>query len=189
MQPGGLFGDVLPQAFPQIRGDGHGLKRRAADAREHDVPFGDEASVAFFRHFGPERERLRAEAPDVGRDLYKVVEHQGLAKIEMDLHPRQPDVEPVEHLGVGQPHGPEQLRLRDLEEPEELSVIDDARAVDVGPANVLFDRESLVHSEPLAIRRPLDADENRNSILSHGRRVVILTLPHSERWSAPQWYA
>jgi hypothetical protein len=57
------------------------------------------------------------------------------------------------------------LRLRDLEEAEELPVVDDARTVDVGPADMLFNGESLVHSEPLAIGRHPDADENRTSIL------------------------
>src|SRR2546426_12741820 len=53
----------------------------------------------------------------------------------------QKDAVAIEEIGIGQPAGPKQLGLGDLEETNVGPVEDDAGGVHVGPPHVLLDDE------------------------------------------------
>ena len=107
--------------------------------------FRNQPRLTLAGHLESQGERAVADAGHMRRHLDEVVQQERLPEVEVDLDARQPEIEPVEHLRVRQTHAAEQFRLRDLEETEKLAVVDDPGAVDVGPANMFFDRESFVH--------------------------------------------
>src|SRR5712692_5772025 len=125
--------------------NGYRLERRARHASEHHVTFCDQTALALLSDLEPKRERFIPEASDISRNFYRIIEHQRLAEVEMNLHPWQPDVESIKDLRVGQAYGAEEFGLGDFEKSEELTVVDDTGAISVGPANVLFDCESFRH--------------------------------------------
>src|SRR6185503_1315071 len=107
---------------------------------------------------------------NIGRDLDQIVEHERLAKIEMDLYSREPNVETVKDLRVAKPDLAKQFGFGYLEEPQKLSVINDPRSIDVRPANVFFDCESFGHQHrSIVVRFNTDCFVERTRLGFRGR--------------------
>src|SRR5688572_17887187 len=86
-------------------------------------------------------ERRGADAAEVGDDLEPLVEQGRREEFRVHDLPREPHVVAVEHLLEWKPGGPEDLGLRQLEEPYVRAVADDAGEIDVAPSDVLGDDE------------------------------------------------
>src|SRR4029079_8932159 len=97
---GTLVFEVWRKSLDDLHRHLYRLKRRSRYASKHHVAFSHQIGLAFFVHFESQHERLVTEAPDIGRDFNQIIEHQRLAKVEMDLHSREPDVETIKHLRV-----------------------------------------------------------------------------------------
>src|SRR5256885_477778 len=72
-------------------------------------------------------------------DRYDIFLPRKAVHSEFYLPARQKDVVAVEHAGVGEAAGTEQLRLGDLEEPDVGPIENDAGEVHVGPPDILLD--------------------------------------------------
>ena len=121
--------------------NGAGLEVGAVDADEHHVPVGAVRAVRTAHHLELDGHRALADPPDVGGHGQVIVQARRVVELGVDLHPGEEDVVLVEHRPEREAGGAEELRLRQLEEPDVGPVEDDAREVHVGPADVLFDDE------------------------------------------------
>ena len=88
-----------------------------------------------------QRQRLRADLPDVRSDPQAVVETRGPVELAVHRLAGEKDIVRVEHACVGETAVPEQLGLGDFEQPHVGPVKNDPREVYVRPADVLFNDE------------------------------------------------
>src|SRR5262249_44347894 len=95
-------------------------------------------------HFKIQLHRLRAKATNPSADFQNIIEPRRTMKVTLEVHARQPDRQLVKHHAVVQAGCTKQLRLSKLEEMNVSAVKDDARGVDVAPADAFFNREFLV---------------------------------------------
>jgi len=82
--------------------------------------------------------RRVADPADEGVDDQQVIQLHGKVERALDTLSGQPDPQVLEQGGVGQARGPKQLRFGEAEETKVCLIVDDARRVDVLPANVFF---------------------------------------------------
>lgn len=101
--------------------------------------FGDHFVFAFAPDFKIQSQRFRPSATDIDGDLQQVVQLRGAAKVAFEMSARQPHVQFVEHHAVGKTDGAEKLCFSKLEEANVSAIEDNARRVDIAPANALFD--------------------------------------------------
>jgi hypothetical protein len=109
------------------------------------MTLGHKIALALFVHLESQRQRFGPKAANVRRYFNQVVEHQRFVKIEVDLHTREPYVEPIKDVGVRQADGSKEFGLGDLEKAQKLTVINDPGSISVRPSDVLFDCESVRH--------------------------------------------
>src|SRR6267154_5592009 len=103
---------------------------------QHHPTRGPEPRRVVAQHVEVEGHRLGADPADVRRHAQPVVQARWEVELAMNGLARQKDVVAVEHAGVGEATGTEQLRLGDLEEPDVGPVENDAGEVHVGPPDI-----------------------------------------------------
>src|SRR5689334_12272811 len=104
----------------------------------------DQLVFAFPPHFKIQLHRLRTKSPNINTDFQKIVQCRHATKVTLEMHARQPDLQLVKHLAVSQADFAKQLSLGKLEEVNVSAVKNNARRVDIAPADTLFNRKRLV---------------------------------------------
>ena len=126
--------------FPDFAGDRHRPEILLRDADENVSAARDQARrVRLAADLEVEVDRRPPDPAEVRLDRKQLVELDGQKEVALDAHARQPDAQHLEEETVVQPGGPQQLRFGEPEESEVRLVVDDARGVNVLPADVLLD--------------------------------------------------
>src|SRR5688572_32667776 len=77
---------------------------------------GDQLLFVFAPHLEIEPHRFRAKATDVNAYFQQIVEPRRATKVTFQMHARQPDLEFIKHVAVGQSDFAKQLRFSKLKE-------------------------------------------------------------------------
>src|SRR5262249_60171983 len=112
-------------------------------------------------------------------------------KIKVNLHSGKPYVQPVRYIRIGQRDSAKQLGLGYFEEPEKLTVIDDARAVYVRPSDMLLDSEpfpshirgmgcssSIIYNvDAVALEGGLDGTCMTRAVMMRSLNRIVISSP------------
>src|SRR5687767_12618977 len=130
-----------PEPLADLRRNGNGSEVLLPDADEN-VPSARDRLRRLLApaHLEVEVDRRSPDPAEVRLDDEELVELHRLEELALDAPARQPDAEGLVEELVVEPGRPEELRLREREEPQVRLVVDDPGGVDVLPADVLFDR-------------------------------------------------
>jgi len=140
---------------------------RNGDGGEVSLPDADEDVLAARDGIGGVRLALDLEvqvdrgSPDpaeIRLDHQQLVELDGLVEVALDAHARQPDAQDFKEEAVVQSRRAQQLRFGEPKEPQIRLVVNDARGVNIFPADILLDAVTSQRSLP-GSRSPLDGKE------------------------------
>lgn len=129
------------QTFAQLYRNGNGRECISLHRYQHEMSSGDQVKFAITPNLKVQANRRASDLTHEDRDLQKIIQFCCLVEVTFKMNSWQPDVQLIEHYSIRQASRPEEFGFSKLKEANVSAIEDNARGIDITPANPLLDCE------------------------------------------------